>query len=458
MPNKTLFISCFHSLISRNILQTPILSTLAGKGIRIVVLAPQYKVSYFQKLFGNENVVIEGVDIGGSIRTLRVGMLKRLAEALPNTERARLGRKLTLSGTRKNKIYYYFFYAPAAVLGKSKLVMKILRCIDYLMSPRGRFYALFEKYKPDLIFSTDVQNEHDVALMQDAYKKGIKTVGMVRSWDNLVTRAFRFVPETLVVHNEILRDQGSTLYGINPEKIIVTGVPHYDRYFKGEIIKRDAFFTQTKLDPSKKTILYFPLCDYRVVRKKDDNSDEAYMDRYILKILSEINANVIVRFSPNETVTIPGFVKPNNFYYDQPGYSFDKETVTNRDVTRADDDMLINELSFSDVIVTGPSTAAIDAAVFDKPIIFINFNSNKGNAEAGQIFEYASEHIINILKTGGTERAHSKEELISLIKEYFGNPSLNRAGRQKIVSRQCFKTDSKASERTAKAILEALSM
>lgn len=449
---KTVFITSFHTLISRNIIRTPVISELIKNSVKVVILVPENKLPYFEQEFRKKGVFVEAVPIGATVRTLRVGMLKRLAEALPNTRRASIGRRLVFSGTRKSALYYYLFYAPAGFFGKSQFVMRLLRHIDYLISPRGRFYGLFEKYKPDLVFSTDVQNEHDVALMQDAYKKGIKTIGMVRSWDNLVTRAFRFIPSRLIVHNEIIKEQAKTLYGIQADMIEVTGIPHYDRYRNGPSVERESFFKNIDFDSRKKTILFFPLCDYRVIR--DKMGEGVYTDRIALEALSNIDANIIVRLPPNETVTIEGFKKPDNFFFDQPGVAFGREYITTRELTEDDDTRLINELSYCDVVVCGPSTVAIDAAIFNRPIIFLNFQSKKGFV--GQIFEYQSEHIQNLLKTEGSRMAEDARELEGHIRFYFGNPHAEETGRKRIVREQCQMTDGKASERVAEVLLRTL--
>ncbi|MEK7176620.1 MAG: CDP-glycerol glycerophosphotransferase family protein [Patescibacteria group bacterium] len=450
---RTIFITSFHPLISRNIIRTEVISKLISNACRVVVLVPKSKLDYFKKEFERGEVLVEGVETGAAIRTLRVGIMKRLAEALPNTKRAALGRRLTLSGNKKNALYYYFFYLPAGFLGKSKLFMKLARFFDYFISPRGRFYPLFEKYKPDLIFSTDVQNEYDVCLVQDAHKKGIVVIGMVRSWDNLVTRAFRFVPDKLMVHNDIIKEQAVSIYGLKPDKIIVTGVPHYDKYVKAPFVSREEFFRRVGLDQTKKTVLFFPLCDYRIVRKGGETP--TYTDKDALEALSKISANVIVRFPPNETVTIPDFVKPVNFFYDQPGVSFGQgASITTRELNTDDDIRLANELYYSDVVVSGPSTAVIDAAVFDKPIIFLDFGRDGADSLVGRIFEYESEHIVNILKTGGARVATAENSLKKEIGLYLENPKRDSIGRTRIVKEQCFLTDGKASERVTAAILE----
>ncbi len=454
MSKKILFISSFHPLISRNIINTSIVKLLQ-EYYQVIVLVPNFKLFYFEKEFKNKGLIFEGIDVGSLIRTKRVGILKRLAEALPPTHRALMGRKLTLTGVKKNFFYYYLFYLPASLLGRSHFLMNLIRYFDYFCSPRGRFFYLFKKYKPDLIFSTDIQNEHDVALLQDAKKYNIPTISMVRSWDNLVTRAIRIIPEEIIVHNEIIKEQAVTLYGIKPSIIEVAGIPHYDRYLKGSRKSRETFFEDLSFDLHKKTVLFFPLCDYRVTRNTDKSG--VNMDGEILETLAKLNVNVVVRFPPNETVSIGGFKKPENFFYDKPGYFFENNIITTREITDEDNEQLIDELTYTDVVVSGPSTAVIDSAFFDVPAIFVDFNSNKKEGDIGQVFEYKSEHIVNVIETLGVKIARSPDELLTMINNYFLNRQGDSEGRKRIVREQCFATDGRASERVASVIISRLS-
>jgi hypothetical protein len=446
--NKKIFITSFHPLISRNIVSTEIIPMLISKGWEVILLVPDYKKQFFETFYGRPQLIVEGVEIGLSARTKRVGLLKRINEALPNTERAAIGRKLTLSGEKKNKLYYLLFYLPASIIGKFYFLMRLLRKIDYLISPKGRFENLLRKYNPDVIFAADIQNEHDVALLQDARRHNIKSVGMVRSWDNLVTRGLRIIPDKILVHNEIIRDQAVNLYGIDFSKIIITGIPHYDNYSMSLHKSKRDFIREKKINPDKKTILFFPLCDYRVIGRG------VQADRGILEVISSLNLNIIVRLSPSETVNLEG-MRPaagSNIYFDKPGFVFNPKITGDRDVAKEDEMNLREELKFCDIVVAGPSTACIDAAIFDKPIVLIGFVP--GLKEKGvQIFEYQSEHIMSILKTGGVQVAKNQAELLSYIQEYLKNPNMDEIGRRRIVREQCGKMDGGASRRVVDVFL-----
>ena len=59
--SKTIFITSFHVLVSRNILASPFFDLLKKDGWKIVVVMPEKKREYFEREFGGENVFIEGV-------------------------------------------------------------------------------------------------------------------------------------------------------------------------------------------------------------------------------------------------------------------------------------------------------------------------------------------------------------------------------------------------------------
>lgn len=443
----TVFITSFHPLISRNIIGTDLLSLLARGGMDVVVLVPDYKVPYFANTYREPQVRFEGVGTGPSVRTKRVGMFKRLAEALPNTHRAALGRKRTLSGDRKSSFYYFLFYLPVGLLGRWLLFHRLVRWLDYHLSPRGRFHSLLDRYRPALVFLTDAQNEHDVALGQDARRRGIRVLAMVRSWDNLTTRALRMVPDVLAVQNDVEREEAITYHGVDPRIIVTVGIPHYDRYLRGPTRSRLEYLREIGADPSRKFIIYIPVCDYRL----RENS----LDRYVIECLGRIDATVLVRFPPAETVNLIGLVKPPNVIFDQPGYVFDPRRVNDRDLTPQDDERFLNALAACDLVVSGPSTVDIDAALFDKPVILIDFYPTELPPE-DRIYEYEAEHVSRILTSGGVRRARSAREFTALVAEALAHPERDRAGREKIRREQCWSLDGRSSHRLAEVLLAAI--
>ncbi|MBI4992203.1 MAG: CDP-glycerol glycerophosphotransferase family protein [Candidatus Harrisonbacteria bacterium] len=445
-PAKTIFLTSFHVLISRNILSTPILKMLTDKGVQIVILVPDYKKEFFEKNFSGPNIIIEGIEAYGFSKSFIGLFFKRLSRVILDTDTVRIRMKYKLVVERKF-IYYFLFFVPAKILGKSKTVISLIRFLDYkLRSKPGYFLDLFNRYHPDLIVATDVNNENDVALLQDAKAKKMPTAAIVRSWDNLTNFLMRSTPDWLVVANEIMKSQVITYHGLRAENVLVTGMPHYDRYIRGATMSRKEFFDSIDADQRKKLILYVPVADYRV--KEND------IDSYIIRLLSSLDVNTLVRFPPAATVAVDKTQFPENVIFDEPGVRFGGKGDS--EMTKEDDDGLINILSYSDVVVSGPGTMNIDAAIFDKPIVLVNLYPTQRIQLEG-IKEYGYTHIQNILKTGGIRMATNKEELFDFINLYFKNPSLDADGRRRITREQCYKLDGRSSERVTNHILRFLS-
>lgn len=447
MTTRTIFITSFHPLISRNIIGTGLLSRLTAMGCTIVVLVPDYKRPFFEATYRQPGVRFEGADTGPGVRSRFVRTAKRIAEALPDTRRAAIGRRRTLAGRRKNALVYWLVYAPLGLMGKSRTLVRLFRWLDFRLTPAGRFYPLLDRYRPALVFAADIQNEHDVALMQDACRRGYSILGMVRSWDNLTTRALRFVPRRIVVHNDIIKDEAVRYHGIAPDAARVVGIPHHDRYLRGPTLGREEFFRRIGARPGTKLVLYFPICDYRL--------EKNIVDPYVIGLLGKTaGITTLVRFPPAAAVGLGDFAKPASVIYDATGHEFQAGRVDDRDLMPADDERLANALRWCDVVVCGPSTAAIDAALFGKPVILVDFYPRDLPAEE-RIYEYGAEHIMNILATGGARRVRSEQEFIAALADYREHPETDAAGRSRIVREQCWRADGKACERLAGFIAHA---
>ena len=446
--SKTIFITSFHLLISRNILSTPIIRTLVANGVRVVIFVPDYKVAYFKQVFGGENIIIEGVRSNQQSTHISGLFFKRLFQMMLNTESIQI-----LQGYRIHfgkQLWYESFFRLAQLLGRSKIVIGIFRFFDFYVSPKHLFRGLIRRYQPNLIFSTDVLNENDVALLQDARREGIDTVGMVRSWDNLsVLSLMRILPDHLLVWNERLLREAVQSNGMDPKGISLVGVPHYDRYLAGPTVSHEVFLEKIHADPAKPVIFFAPIGDLYI-----QNNDT---DRNVLDILSTLDANVIVRFPPFDTVSyLEDFQPPPHMYFDKPGIAFADKIVSHREISRADDDMLLNGIFYSDVVVTGPSTIIIEGALLGKPIVLINFHKQSRSFFEG-LYSYNYTHIRPILESGGAKMAHSREELLSLIASYLRDPAQDREGRARIIEEQCWQADGKSGQRVAGTLLEKLS-
>ncbi|MBI1975588.1 MAG: CDP-glycerol glycerophosphotransferase family protein [Candidatus Vogelbacteria bacterium] len=442
---KTVVISSFHPHISRNILLTPFLARIVDAGVRVVIVTADYKVPYFQKTFSAKNIVIEGVPLYGASRTRRGIFFKRLSFYLFNTETAR---------TRKKYEYYcrgkYIHYAISrffGFVGRSNIARRMLRALDHALSPRDFFRHILDVHKPDAVFSTDIQNENDVSLMQDARRRGVLVVGMVRSWDNPTQRILRVMPDRLIVGSQLLADEVAELYQYPRARIFITGDPRYDKYLSGPSTTREEFCRRFNLDPEKKLLLYAPISDM-LIRQND-------VDQPIIEFLGTLCASILVRFPPSVGVCIgESFKKPPNVAFDQPGVGFKKDRVTDQEISREDDQCLVDSLYHADIVISGPTSIPVDAVLIDKPSIMVEIYHRPYDF-CESIFNFKFAHIQKVLATGGIRHVRSIEELRLAISDYFTSPELDSDGRARIRGRWHSHSDGRASERLAGALIAA---
>lgn len=447
---KTIFISSFHPYTSRNILSTDAYRLLRGeKDLRIVLFVHAQKKEFIARMFGAMNVIVEGTMLDTPSRRKGTLIMKRIAKYCLDSNSVRIQRYMKW---RFEKKYVYFFIAlPAWLMGASRTLRRAMRAIDYHLAEKDRYGEYFERYKPDIVFITDVLNERDVELAQNARFFGIPIIGMVRSWDNLTLHGLmRFFPQKLLVASEEIKRQALVLNDYPSASIEIVGVPHYDKYYKGATISRDEFYRRMKLDPSRRCLLFAPIGDFYI--------NHNTTDRHVVSVLSDIDYNIIVRFSPTVPIRdMDNAIPPAYTVFDRPGINFTKETIADQELSAEDDDRLLNEILFSEAVICGPSTVALDAVFLDKPVIIVNFHPDKRGYYDGIRRRYDYDHFRFAIECGAFRLANSREELFSLIERYRKDGSIDAKGRGILRQAYCGPRDGKSAARVAQAIIDFVS-
>lgn len=417
---KTILITSFHPHISRNILGTSFLGDLLARGdVRAVIAAPHYKKDFFVRAFERDRVVIEGVRIGAGSRA-RTGLLfKRLAVLLMHSRTARIKKGFKFRQDRK--FLRYLVGMLLGLAGALRPVRALVRHLDYHFSPvLPEMSSLFSAYRPAAVFATDIQNENDVAILQEAHRRGIPAIAMMRSWDNATQQLLRVIPDILCVGSDALAQETERYQDVSREKIRIVGVPHYDRYVQGPKETRREFFLRWGLDEHKPLALYAPCGDKFMVMND--------LDQYVMEILCALPYQVIVRFPTNDTVRLQGFERGSAMRYDEPGVAFGKPKGGDREIGADDDERLMAELLYSDVVITGPSTIAIDAIFFDKPVILANFFQDSRPFWRTSVF-FALDHLDRLRATGAAPMPRAREDFEALLAAYLADPRRDAEGR-----------------------------
>lgn len=445
---RTIFITSFNPFISRNILATDVFKILKIQpDLRIIIFVPDYKIDYFKSRYTAPNVIIEGIP---AEKFSRQDVLSSyLASSLVNSQSLAIHKREKLLRD-KNIFKFVFSWILRKLFGKLNLTKRIVRFLDLALQNNDKYRftdigKYFEKYQPDLLFAADVYHNDDVHFLAEAKRRGVLTVGMVRSWDNITTKGmFRIRPDKLIVNNEIIKNEAVKWNGMEVKNIFVSGVPQYDRYINGKLMPREDFFQKLGFDPKRKLILFSPF------------GGRFYKyDWQIIEILKELGEQIFVRLTPNDAVNLSRLSKNPSVFIDQPGHQFRPNYFRDTELDEKDSEWLADSLYHSDVVVACGASIAIDAAVFNKPAILIYFDGFKKDLpyikSAKRWLDF--DHGRQVWQSGGARPVRSREELISAVKAYLAEPLLDQGNRQKIALQQCSKLDGQSGKRLAEFML-----
>ncbi len=435
---KTIFIASFHPLISRNILSSGLLDDLNKAGFKVVILAPRDKKDFFEKSFANENVVVEGVSFKFGAREV---FLKYLSFACLRTETLRIKRKTEMKGSG----------AVSSLFFANRFGVAILRFLENITYKHNIFGELFEKHKPEKVFATDIQSEFDVSLIHEAKKRGIKNIAMVRSWDNLTSKGLiRVVPEKLLVWNELIKTEAKKYHYVKDPLISIVGIVHYDSYKDLKQKSREEFIKTISGDVTKKIALVVPIGD-RYLKKNT-------VDRDIVKILTEIlplDFQILVRLPPGDFVRE---LENEENHFDRIKVLFDRatknfENIKMTEIGKADDLHLADTLRNVDLVISGPSTMAIDSVIFDKPTILFGFDGYQSRPYFESIRRYYDyDNFVPVIESGGVRLAKSLEEFKDLVKGAIDNPTRDHDLRARLVEMEASVFHGKCLERLVEVL------
>ncbi|MDO8467198.1 MAG: CDP-glycerol glycerophosphotransferase family protein [bacterium] len=447
---KTIFITIFQGVEARNILRTDIYKELVGRpDVRLVLFTDsEEKRNYYQKEFNGPNVIYEVV---GEYHARGIQKFFGAAKFnLINTATVDIKRDILFFKEHS----YLKFYRRWLInrLFARNFVRRIVRWLDWRLVSDQFFKKYFDQYDPDLVLSAHLFGGTETAVIREARRRGVVSVGLINSWDKLTARAMiRLLPDWMIVHNDSVKKDAIIYADMPAGRIFVSGIPHFDRYKTGTRAPRDRFLQEIGLDPDKKTILYLP-----VGRAASD--DDADMMKFFADLLSDkrlkFPTQLIFRFPPNDEIVAEGKF-PNGVVIQTPGRRFSLKRGSDWDMNEDDFRILADTITSSDVVVGYPSTMMIDAAIFDKPVINIAYE-RRPHPRNFILWAYEVDHYRSVLNTGAVRLVKNDDELIDQLNAYFADPSSDREGRRRLVAEQCGAQDGKAGKRVADFLLNRI--
>ena len=455
-----LFVSIPSGVSAGNILRGGVVDRLleSNPDVHVVIVSPLVKDAAFVQEFKRPRVTFEdlpphvpsGLE-GRLMALIQAGYLDSGVSESVKIRRQEAVAKKSIRWIRTKRLLASI--AAPSILRKSTRYDVIDRMISH---PHAE--QLFDKYQPVLLVgSSPGLIFSEVPLLRTAVRRRVRTIVVDPSWDNFTNK---LIPvrraDRIVVWNDLMKRQAVDLHGYTPEQVRVSGPPHWDRYFKtGSVISRDAFFAKIGADPSRRLVTLM-------------TTGRTLYDHYprvVRVLMSAVQsgvwgpAQVLVRLHPRDDLDrYDEFKGTANLIIEKPF----KKTVKSGDgldvdITADNQQHLADTLRHSDVVVTIASTIAIEASIFDTPVVDVSFDGEAPEEFAKSARRYYKfTHYANITRRGAAPIADTPESLVAHVGRYLADRSLDREGRRHVVGDQVQFTDGRSTERLNRFVVEEL--
>lgn len=444
-------------LVDRVFLHTDLIPTLRKHGA-VSVWASSCDGQTAESVWKNTGVDVEGFPHVAAFREMPHNFLRRFNEYIWDYRYEVPSRLSMMRHVRDRN-------APAVIRAlkppaKLMAMMRTERLVEerlekmLLAYPRSaEAERRLMQTRPDVIVSTGPFQFEQPGVFSAAKKLGIPTLAYIPSWDNVSTKnrmVFRY--DGYIVWNDSVRDELHTYYPhTKNDPVYVVGAPQFDIFRQKRFYRsREEFCAEQGLDPRIPIVLYAIGSPNFL---KEHHGAVHLANRIAAGHLGDVQ--MLVRPHP-----IHDNAEMRELF-DQFGPKVRLQQTSNagKALTKRTQDELqivewINTFRHADVVVNLSSTVTIDAAIFDKPVVNLDFDPQPSRAQQQLVKEINHEwnHFKPIAESGGVWLVNDFEGMEEAVKTYLKSPSLHCEKRRWIVDHVCGFSDGKCAERMADTI------
>lgn len=412
----------------------------------------------------NSSITARSFPQVASFREMTHNLARRLNEYVWDF-RLRPPSRLSMMKHRRDSQFAWRIRAlklPAKVLAMVKAERILEHHIEkWLLSyPRSEEATdRLKKDRPDVILSTGPFQFEQPAIFTAAKKLGIPTLAYIPSWDNISTKnRMIFNYDGYIVWNEQSKEELKEFYPQTKDRpIYVVGAPQFDIFFQEKYLRdRAEFCSEQGLDPTRPIIVYAVGSPNFL---KEHHGAIHLAKRVAAGELG--NVQMLVRPHPIHDKAEMGSLfapyKPHVIL--QTALDADK-ALTKRVQDESQIVEWVNTFRHADVVVNLSSTVTIDAAIFDTPVVNLNFDPQPDQPDQQLIKEinHTWTHFRPIAESGGVNLVNDHTEMVDAIKLYLEHPELHREKRRWMAEYVCGHLDGKNGDRMAGAILDFLAI
>jgi hypothetical protein len=116
----------------------------------------------------------------------------------------------------------------------------------------------------------------------------------------------------------------------------------------------------------------------------------------------------------------------------------------------------VNTFRHADVVINLSSTVAVDAAIFDRPVVNLDFDPEPGGGNQALVkdINHVWPHFKPIAESGGLWLVNDHNEMVEAVRTYLVHPERHREKRRWIAETVCGHLDGRCGERMAQALLD----
>ncbi|MCP4179607.1 MAG: hypothetical protein GY756_17755, partial [bacterium] len=297
------------------------------------------------------------------------------------------------------------------------------------------FYRLFlltpntvnNSFKPDLVIVFGCQDVITQNVIKLCNKKNIPALTVVSSWDHLTHRGRVIKSDQIryfLTWNDIQKHELIKYHYISQEKIKKVGALQFDLLFKEREIPEEPKVLHRKYNiPENYKIVLLPADSYRL-----GISEPRIVSQLILQ-KEKIESPFVLIIRPNPVDVNKGIER------------FDKipesknvifaPLVKDKNQDRKNMSAL---LRYSDVILTGCTSPALEAMFYDTPVVHIAIEEDERKENPSYYKEYFySDHYKNIMKHNASSFVETYNEMFDAINTYCNNPEYKKEERLNVV-------------------------
>jgi len=452
----TLLVMLRHGMTARNLFRSEFVAVMDRAGVKIIAACPAFSEQYLIEELSRFDVELV------ALPELNKRPLERLWSAIANTLAwGHPGVTWTVTikwldrGLRGGNYLSLIGGALASILflHKSRRFRRLLEWVDARTFSHPEFGELIDVHRPDVVLTT-YSFDPDTALLREARRRGVPTLAMVKSWDNLTSKMRMSVePDKLLVWSPQMRREAMTYHFVPPEKIAVVGAPGFDEHFRnGDYGDRSQYLASLGADPDSKLILYSPGASYTI----SDADNLRVVHEVLTKQNFEFKWHLHVRKLPKASLDLSLVESELGISSEMSGRVV--ESWTDR-FDQTDDHIhsLGRAVHHADLLIHMGSTIAIDAACHDTPSIGYGLDRTRTGLPRTHVARHVFRLVHNrmVSEVGATRVVTTQAELAEAVRLFLSAPQTDKIDRAAIVDRVVWKRDGRSGERLANEVLAA---